>query len=540
MINNFIKYLILLLFFITPIIHSHFFDTIWIKFGFYIDWNFEFTKVIFFNIISSIIISLFIIKNFRNKYVKIPIIIIYVLFLIFLSAILSDNTSISILWNNSKWHSSLMFINIIWLLLVLMNSKKYFLRKIVKTIFYSSIIVLIIWVKEYYFPTFDYWNLSNRAISSFWHPNYLALYILLLIPFLIEKINNKYYLTIFILLSFLLILTKSAWWIIIFICFIFYKQSNIFFLKKKYFYLTLLPIIGILLFFFPEKLQSFISRFYIWETTINIIFSNIKILLIWWWLSTLENIFDIYKVKELFIFENIGFTADKPHNIFLNFFYNFWIFWLIFISYLFYILCKTYKNNPYYNSIIIFFIFCFFNFASISHYLIIILFWLIILKKQNIKNINNNYFIKILIIIFWFIAVFSIYFNINYYINEHKYYINKYHTTNNYFIKIIENNIFETNLLKNTNYNYSEFCIKLIEQRPILRNFFYCWDLFWNIDKTISLKYYNKWLEKLPDMRNKDSIYYNKYLINKLFVPERFYAEKFSNLKEVLKKVWQN
>jgi hypothetical protein len=38
-------------------------------------------------------------------------------------------------------------------------------------------------------------------------------------------------------------------------------------------------------------------------------------------------------------------------------------------------------------------------------------------------------------------------------------------------------------------------------------------------------------------MRNKDSIYYNKYLINKLFVPERFYAEKFSNLKEVLKKV---
>ena len=38
-------------------------------------------------------------------------------------------------------------------------------------------------------------------------------------------------------------------------------------------------------------------------------------------------------------------------------------------------------------------------------------------------------------------------------------------------------------------------------------------------------------------MWNNNSKYYNNYLIKKLFVPERFYSEKFSNLKEILKRV---
>jgi hypothetical protein len=38
-------------------------------------------------------------------------------------------------------------------------------------------------------------------------------------------------------------------------------------------------------------------------------------------------------------------------------------------------------------------------------------------------------------------------------------------------------------------------------------------------------------------MRNKNSKYYDNYFIQKLFIPERFYSEKFSNLKEILKRV---
>ena len=38
-------------------------------------------------------------------------------------------------------------------------------------------------------------------------------------------------------------------------------------------------------------------------------------------------------------------------------------------------------------------------------------------------------------------------------------------------------------------------------------------------------------------MWNKDSIYYNNFLIKKLFISERFYAKKFSNIKEILKRM---
>jgi hypothetical protein len=38
-------------------------------------------------------------------------------------------------------------------------------------------------------------------------------------------------------------------------------------------------------------------------------------------------------------------------------------------------------------------------------------------------------------------------------------------------------------------------------------------------------------------MWNINSKYYDNNLIKNLFIPERFYSEKFSNLKEVLKRV---
>jgi hypothetical protein len=120
----------------------------------------------------------------------------------------------------------------------------------------------------------------------------------------LEKIKNKLYLCTFILLIIILFFTKSAWGIIVFIIFLFYKLFNKNIIKNKYFYFSLIPIIFILFFYYPEKIQSFISRFYIWETTLNIIFSDIKNIIFGSGLASLENIFDSYKVKELFLFEN--------------------------------------------------------------------------------------------------------------------------------------------------------------------------------------------------------------------------------------------
>ncbi len=546
MYDKIIKILLIVLFFSIALINSHLFDLIWIKWWFYVDWNYEFSKVMFFNILSSIIISIFFIKNFRKKEIKIPKITFLLFFLIFISNLLSDQIWTSLLWNTSKWHSSIMFINLIWLFIVLINISHEFLKKLLKTTIIWSIFVWIIWLKEYYFPTFDYWNLSNRAISTFWHPNYLALYILLLIPFLFhfnisspnkDKIKELPKIIIFILLSFLLILTKSAWWIILFLWFVFYKISHVNIFKNKYFYLVLIPVIFSLFFYYPEKLQSFLSRFYIWETVIKIIFSDLKTFLFWWWIATLESIFDAYKVKELYIFENIWFTADRPHNIFLNFWYHLGVFWLVFLTFIVFKIFKNYKDIPYCNYLILFFLFCIFNFPWITHYLIIILIWSIIFKPLPTSPSQGRS--KILIIIL-FISIFWAYFSsINYY-NEVKIKNNSDFVSKNYFIQEINKEQFEKNLFKNSDWDFYKLCSNLTNKIPSVENYFYCWNLFWDFnDKELSIMYYNKWLNKLPDMWNKDSKYYNNFLIKELFIPERFYAEKFSNLQEILKRVWQ-
>ena len=90
MLNITIKILIIILFVLLPLMNSHLIDLFWIKWGFYVAWNYEFTKVIFFNILSWIIFSLFFIKSFLNKNkIIIPNIAILLSIILILSSIFS-------------------------------------------------------------------------------------------------------------------------------------------------------------------------------------------------------------------------------------------------------------------------------------------------------------------------------------------------------------------------------------------------------------------------------------------------------------------
>lgn len=532
MINKIIKFLLIVLVILLPLVNSHFFDLIWINWWFYVEWNYEFSKSIFFNVFSWIIIFLFFLDNFKKK-IFFPKIIFFILWLFFLTSIFTNFPLTNLFWSAWKWHSVLMFIDLIWLFIVLINQKKVFINELIKYIIYSAIFVIILWFKEYYFPTFDYGNLSNRAISTFGHPNYLALYILVLIPFLIEWIKNNMYKIILIFSIILLFLTKSVIWISIFLVYLLFILKTKIKLEKKYSLLIITLLIWfwifiIYKFWFITKLNSFLSRFYIWETTLNISISNLKNFIFWYWADSLSYIFDSLKSKELYIFENIWFTADRPHNIFLNLLYHFWFLSLVIFIYLLYKLFKKYKNNTYYNSIILFLVFCFFNFSSISIYLIIIVILSYILKEKINNKISNLYFI--IFIIIWFLWI---YWSFIYYIEEHK---NKL-KINTY----IKNTYYENLKLEDPEKkifssfdNVYNLCEKLIERMQSVENYFYCWDLLINYDKAKAIYYYKKWLEKLPDMWNEKSKYHDNYFINKMFVSERFYSEKFSNLKEIL------
>ena len=196
-----------------------------------------------------------------------------------------------------------------------------------------------------------------------------------------------------------------------------------------------------------------------------------------------------------------------------------------------YYFCKFYKNNIYFHSILLFLIFNLFNFSSVIHYLFIILIISIIYKKSD--NFKSSYLLKIFFII---ISIFSIISSSIYYNEENKTFINQKYKSENQIYQDLKNENIENKILKSDS-SYENICKNLTKSINSAENNLFCWDLFWNIDNKISLYYYKKWLEKLPDMRNENSKYYDNIFVKKLYNENRFFSNKFSNLKVILEKI---
>jgi hypothetical protein len=639
--SKIIKFFLIILFFFLPLINSRLLSLFWFDLNIYVNWNYEFTKVIFFNTLSWIIILLFFIKNIllnfstfklntaSNKSISIyqkkeetimPVSIFFVIITLIISSLLSLSPYISILWNTRKWHSLIMFINLIWLFIVLLNTEKSFLKKLIKTSIISAIFVSIITIKEYFLPTFNYWDLSNRAIWTFWHPNYIALFILMIIPSLYKYVASfswirrqkrecigiensekgvfkwflissffkwstwgtkgrdyKICILILILSIFTLFLTKSAWGITLFIFYnIYYFSTNFKSIKKIYlskhfrdFFIlfiifTLLLFISVF-FIFPEKLHSFISRFFIWKSILDIIFSNIKIFLFWWWFETLDLIFDNYKSKYLYIFENIWFTADRPHNLLLNIFYNTWIFWLSLSIYFIYKIIKNFRKIYYFEAIILFLLFTIFNFSSIASYLLLILFLAINFLKHSKQSKSesilfwkkyNKIFLKYFIIsIITFISIIWTYFSAKFYIAENyaynknykkaldiyiynpSYYYKLWKYKELLFIEKFKSEEYYISKIKSFN-KIEENCKNLVNNFWSTENYFYCWNFLEEVwYKELSINYYRIWLSRIPDLWNNHSKYYNNFFIVNFIDWNRFFSKKYSNINSVLEKV---
>jgi len=586
-----LKYIILIGIFLLPLINSIITNLLWFSFSIPVDWNYEFTKVMFFNIWSSLVISLFFINNIFSRVWKFsyPTVGLFIFYtIILLSTIFSESPIISFLWNNEKSHSFLMWSNLVWLYIVFSSllsplGGKYpkgdrgliSFTSIIKTFIFSGIFVSIIWLKEYFYPTFNYWDLWNRLFSTFWHPNYLSIFLVALMPFFSSHLTSPKRRgikgIIFILFIITLFFTKSFIAIFLFIIFIILKSAG----QQRALALWIVSFIVFFWFvviynFLPEKLHSFISRYFIWETTLRIIFSDIKLFLIGWWAETLTYFFNNFKSEYIYIFENLGYTADRPHNILLNFFYHFWIFGLVFILWVYYKIFN-YKvgNKNFYSlqilqskiSLILIFIFILFNPTNI----VIYLFCIILLAKLYLQNKNETVgsaglqtLQNIFIIFITLISIFWAYNSLKFYISETYSYKNNYAKS----LNIYKNNPelyfqkwdFE-NWLKITKrktvlfYKYTILFINNLDEKIILsdnflgeynyaENYFYIWNVFWDLwKKDIAKEYYEKWLEKLPDLWNSDSKYYKEFLIKRLKIDDhRITSEKYW-LKTILERL---
>jgi hypothetical protein len=517
--------------------------------------------------------------------------LIWIYLILWVSTYLAIIPNLALFWWTDKWHGFILLNNLFLLFILFFH---YFSEKksryIFKILLYSTVILSLVWIKEYYLPSYNYWDLWNRLISTLWHPNYVSAILLMIIPYNYSLLKNNGWIDkyivwiILILLLYTLLLTKSIIAIFLVIIYLIYEI----YYKNKLNYYTV--IIGIFLLIFsiwmlllfksvwvisylPEKLNSLISRFYIWETTIKIIFSDIKIFFFWIGWDNLKLLFDNYKSTELYLYENIWFNADRPHNIFLNIWIHYWIFLLLFSLFWFYkLISNFYKNSNWYNiSLFLVVIFWCFNFPNIIWYLyfIIILTYSLIIKNwdkwDNVKCLHNklkkykSLLMNIIILFSLIVSIIWWYFSYNQYksqalISQDKYsqainifpYYWEYHY-NNFDLSnwlIVDNNFYsEKYYLYKVYFSLKKIpeCHELVKNYPSIENYFYCGQLIENKFRFHKADFfYNKWLEKMPDIWNNNNKYLNsfpwKYIIN----TDRIMHIKYSNIKEILRKLEVN
>ncbi len=575
------KFFLSILFFTLPFIHGKIFSTLWVDFFIQTSGNFEFTKVIYFNIFSGIIFLSFFIENFLKNIIspqKIQIIsfhktdkIVWIIFLIlFLSTLFSISPFISLIWDTEKWHSFLMFFNLFWLFFILRSLDKKSLKTLLFISLVAGVLASILAIKELFFARYNYWELSRRALGSFGHPNYLAGYLLLTLPFLFPLIKNKKTSLKILGLSWI---AMSVLWILfsksivaIFLTFFFfiytYLWTKIYIKKKIWIALWVWCIsIVILIFFFPEKLHSFLSRFYLWETTLKILFSNIKIFFLGGWAETLPYFFNSFKSPELYIFENYGYTADRPHNFSLNIFYHFGVFAFWIFLYLTYVFLKRFQKNPKDIGILLFLLFWIFHYFSIASYILIVLIITLYLydsyplkvrmypRQWRIKAWNSIFFLWFtLLSLLWSYYSFKLYeseilFSQKKYsqaqenFSHPKYLIalDRYKEAEKLEWILSQRNIREQIILWPKR---DILCQKLTELYPSVENYFYCGSIleeFWNTK--ISKKYYTQGINKLPNLWDKSSPYWDNYFIKYTITGNRFFSPKFWNIHSILERV---
>jgi len=294
-------------------------------------------------------------------------------------------------------------------------------------------------------------------------------------------------------------------------------------------------------------------------------------------------VFDSYKSPYLYLFENIWYTADRPHNIFINFFYFTGIFWFLLVWNTFFYIYSNLKKNYIFESLFLFLIFLFFNFASIWTYLIFIILLGLTFVKWNGENdpefsisrfrdwlneknklldnkkggyksllINNWFDYKyIFTVIFFFVITFiSI---LGWIINTNRYFGEVYAFKDDYekSLKICKYNPvyyyklwrFEEWLAMEKKEWVEYFvgkiengediewdCNNFVKKYFVAETFFYCWDVFRSLwDDENAKKYYTNGIKLIPDLWNYNSEYFRYIKDEKLrkSILHRFFSKKY-------------
>jgi len=328
-------------------------------------------------------------KLYKNDY-KVLKWLWIILFWMIISTILSISIIGSVVWISEKFHWIFFFFSLI---VFFLSVYFWFEKKDYKNLL-NYIFIFSIWVYFYWFIQFIWHDslsifyetrvIITRASSFFWNANYLAWYILMLLP-LSNIISYKFLKLSFLLLSYIILfLTWSYFWIFLWVLYFLYLIYNY---NKKIFTISLVFFSISAAFIFNsiwiEKKWSLLARPYIWETSIIAITDSPQTILFWYWPDTLQLVFDKYKVAELSVYETSKYTADRTHNLFLDFIYFFGLFWWLLIIFFIIKPFKISRNKDIKLSLLLFILFFSFNVPVWIHFMLALFLLSWVYNKNN-------------------------------------------------------------------------------------------------------------------------------------------------------------
>ncbi|NRH20609.1 hypothetical protein HOO68_01010 [Candidatus Gracilibacteria bacterium] len=305
-----------------------------------------------------------------------------------------------------KHHGYLSYFAIIGYSIVLISNPKEHLQKYLNWSIISAFFVALIAIGEHLGGGFDIYNRSGmysmypgRSSGTLGNPNYLAGYMLVFIPILMEyilnwdwKIKQKYIPIGYIgaLLIFLGGIYVSGSYIAnTLILFLLLWYSLGYFFGKhigKQFSIFLL-IISILLslgfnFIEADKLLSFESRFILMKELIGILLSHPMGLLIGFGPDSILSYFSDFRSDLVNSYFPNSMNIDSSHNLFIDTVFQYGL--LPIFTYIYSCIKRGVSlKNPYILSIILLIVFLTFNVYIITHILLLILLSILLLRTVN-------------------------------------------------------------------------------------------------------------------------------------------------------------
>lgn len=393
--QHFLHITLTILFFIIPLVYAWFYipgisatlaDIMPFLSGF------EKVKVFFFLGLTTLAALFFLVsKKLTNNYLK-----ILGVFLVWtvVSYTINRNTN-PYFWfgNEEKFHGWYLYLGLVFLGIMLSASTREEQKKYLKISLFSGFIVCI-------YATFQKMGMdplstaytsrldSTRIFGTLGNPNYLAGYILMLLPLAFAYLRSRRTIisaiTVFLLIM-VLFWTKSFFGIGIFLVYLSYtllykyvpvtKQT-----RSIILYAALILLIwatGYGLYHYGERLleiqkvKGFIARYFLWLTGINAIFWDMKNTLFGYGPDGFLPVSEIFRRPELSIFEDPAFRIDRSHNVWIDIIIHFGI---PLGGLILYTISCQWKNLPlaHREVLVLFSIFFFFNIPVLVHFIILL------------------------------------------------------------------------------------------------------------------------------------------------------------------------